>query len=271
MEPQLDIDATCEWVAASDLRPATKTAYVQNLRRFAQDPAFLDDPVAFLEARFTHGATLLSRVGSLVALHRKCPHFDLGASLEYALLLLDALKDANVEQYERRERRDNDVDWTDVQAAESRLEPRDLLLFRCLTRLPPQRCADYSNMRIVEDDDGRGNVFARSTQEFVFRDYKTSKRRGIKVVSVPDEIAELVPDQSYLFEARGGGPVGYRALSKRISSMFSRAGLHAGSIALRRSFASKQLKEGLEGVDLARASASMDHTTRTHRWYAFKD
>jgi len=267
----MDIEATCAWIAASNWRPATKKSYEDNLRRFSAIPEFRENPVGVLEEMYVNINTLRARLGVLLVLHYRCPHFELGGSLEYARLLVDKLQDDRVEVYERRERRQNDVDWTDVQAAEARVAARDLLLFRCLTRLPPQRCSDFADMRLVEEDDGGGNVYVRSTQQFIFRAYKTAKRRGTKVVDVPNEIAALIPtDQAYLFQSRAGTGVGFPAMSKRIRATFARAGMRVSAIALRRSFASMQLKEGVEGMDLARVAADMDHTSRTHRWYAFR-
>jgi hypothetical protein len=268
----MDIEKTCEWIAASDVTAPTKKSNIDNLRRFALIPGFYDDPIGTLEQQYTNTNSLASRLRVLLKLHYNCPHFSLSEdALQYARLLNDKLHNDRVDAYERRERRETDVDWADVQAAEAKILPRDLLLFRCLTRLPPQRCADYSNMRVVDEDDGQGNVYDRSAQQFVFRHYKTAKKRGTKVVDVPSDIAELVPDQAYLFQSRQGGPVGYAAMSKRITALFKRGGLHAGAIALRRSFASQQVQDGVEGVDLARAAAAMDHHTRMHLYYAFKN
>lgn len=267
----MDIEKTCAWIMASNVTAPTKKSNTENLRRFALIPGFFENPIDTLEQQYPNINSLASRLRTLLKLHFECPHFLLSEdSVEYARLLNEKLLNDRIAYYERRERRETDVDWADVEAAEAKILPRDMLLFRCLTRLPPQRCADYSNMRIVDADDGNGNVYDRTAQQFVFRHYKTAKARGVKVVDVPDDVAELVPNQAYLFQSRQGGPVGYSALSKRITALFKRGGLHAGAIALRRSFASQQVKDGVEGVDLVRAAHAMDHQVRTHLYYAFK-
>ena len=268
----MDFTAIYEWIDNSDVTEATKISYKRKLNALRRFDTFETSPIMTVEANYTNLNTSVDLIKTLLRIHRLCPHYTIvDEELEYGLLLCDSLQDQRVEAYEKRERRSTDVDWADVQAIEPNLKSQDLLLYRCFTHLPPQRNADFSNVRLVDVDDGKGNVYDRSQCAFVFRKYKTARARGAKVVPVPNSIASIIPRaQLYLFEHQNGGPVGYQRLSNRVNYLFTKHGLaHVGAISLRRSYASQQLKSGMTGVELATAAAAMDHTSRMHKFYAF--
>ena len=165
--------------------------------------------------------------------------------------------------------RPTDVLWEHVLA----LQPKknDRLIYALFTLIPPQRNADFSEMRIVEHrDDECDNLYIRSEQAFLFRNYKNVKSRGHLLVAVPDEMVELIPNQCYMFQKQNGKPLGFAALCARITRTFSALGPRVGAVTLRRSFASDQLKSGMTGVDLLRASNASSHSMKMHRFYAFK-
>ena len=270
----MDLDRILEWVkTAPNKRPATKDSIARKLRACAKHADFLTDPVATVDMNYDNTNTKLDLLLTFRSLSVLCPHFTLDASQRDDLdVLVSVLTDERQSNYQARERRPTDVLWEEILAFEEHVKRRDLLIFRLFTCLPPQRNSDYAMMRIVQDlDDESDNVFVRSTQTFVFRDYKNVQARGVHTVNVPDAIVEVIcKNNKYLFQKKSGCPIGFAAMSNRITTCFSKLGAGVGAITLRRSFASHQLASGMTGLQLLHAANASSHTMAMHRYYAFR-
>ena len=268
------LEKICAWVMDADnKRPATKASIVRKLKACAKhDADFLEDPVSTVDRFYSNKNTTLDLLLTFRSLNNLCPHFQLSPSQkEHMEMLIALLSDERQSSYEARARRPTDVLWSDVLGLEPSIKKRNLLLYRLFTLLPPQRNADFANMRIVEHrDDKCDNVYVKSQHVFLFRDYKNSRVRGVHTVSVPQEIVDLIPNQGYMFQKRSGVPIGFAALSNRIVTCFSGLGPGVGAITLRRSFASHQLASGMTGLELLHAANASSHTMAMHRFYAFK-
>ena len=262
------------WVMDADnKRPATKASIVRKLRACAKhDAEFLEDPVSTVENFYTNKNTSLDLMLTFRSLNILCPYFSLSPSQKERMeMLIALLSDERNSSYEARARRPTDVAWSDVLSLEPSIKKRNLLIYRLFTLIPPQRNADFANMRIVEHrDDKADNIYVKSEHKFVFRDYKNSRVRGHHIVSVPQDIADIIPNQTYMFQKKSGIPIGFAALSNRIVTCFSGLGPGVGAITLRRSFASHQLASGMSGLELLHASNASSHSMAMHRYYAFK-
>lgn len=271
--PSMDIEAACSYLEKDTyLTPISRRSYANRLRRASQLPGFFESPSAAVEENFDNKASALGMLRILNYLHLHNPHFDLGSDLGAYRLLKDQLQEEVTSKYDKRERRETDVDWELVCGIEPHVRENDLLLFRFATRMPPRRNKDYSAIRIVPQDDGIGNLYDTSTQRLIFRRYKTGSRLGEQVVHVPDEVAELIPkNQTYVFEGAKDKAVTESALAKRFQRMFEFAGLSkVATNTLRRSYAAMQVNHGLTPRELAEAAEELSHSSRTHMRYAFR-
>lgn len=272
MAPSIDIEKVCAHLETDTyLTPVSRKSYANRLRRASQLPGFFESPSAAVEEGIENRASALGMLRILNYLHLHNPHFDFGSDLGAYRLLKDQLQEEVTSRYDERERRETDVDWELVLGIEPHVRDMDLLLYKFVTQMPPRRNKDYSRLRIVEHDDGEGNVYEVSTQQIKYRWYKTGRRKGEQVVVVPAEVAAMIPQQTYVFEGATGKPVSETALAKRFQRMFEFAGLSkVATNTLRRSYASMQVQQGLTPRQLAKAAEELSHSSRTHMRYAFK-
>ena len=271
--PSIDIEKACAHLSTDTyLTPVSRKSYAERLRRASRLPGFFESPSTAVEAGYENRATALSVLRVLKYLHDYNPHFSFGSDFSMYRLLKDQVQEEVASRYDERERRDTDVDWDLILGIEPHVRDMDLLLYKFVTQMPPRRNKDYTKIRIVAEDDGNGNVYDTSTQQIKYRWFKTGARIGEQEVDVSAEVAAMIPtQQTYVFEGAPGKPVTEDALSKRFRRMFAFAGLsQVATTTLRRSYASKQVQQGLTPRQLAEAALELSHSSRTHMHYAFR-
>jgi hypothetical protein len=79
----------------------------------------------------------------------------------------------------------------------------DWVIISIFTLIPPRRILDYCEMSIVEtlpeedeDDAGDKNYWVKSTNKFVFKNYKTSHTYKTQIVKIPEKLGQVL--QVYL-------------------------------------------------------------------------
>ena len=189
----------------------------------------------------------------------------------------DKLGAEHDEQKASEGRRATDVDWETVMSWKP-LFPRHTsarllyLLYTSWNEGGGVQRADFTPMRIVQSvndtSDESINYFVREGPVCVFNQYKTASRYGKKVVSMPAEILEEVPNQTWLFEYNGGA-VEANTLSKMVTRTFKRyTKTHVTINILRRSWADYTMRTAACADDERSAAINMDHTHSIHRQYA---
>jgi hypothetical protein len=158
---------------------------------------------------------------------------------------------------------DHDLTWKDILAKRDAIEDKKSIeyLIMCLyTMIPPLR-DDFVNMDIVktaaEATDPKTNYYVFETKKFILNEYKTRKFDGVKTITAPDELHEVI----LRCRPRGGFMLpGYNG-TKRIQSAYyyvsKVVGQQFGSTRLRSVFVSEYGETLIKAFENAE---SMCHT-----------
>lgn len=180
-------------------------------------------------------------------------------------------------EYQEQKKRDNDIEWEEVLEAKEKIKNKDdLLIYLLYTDIPTQRI-DFTPMLIVEassdEDDENINYYVKSTEQFIFNSYKTSKRYGENIIDATPEIAKLINDidTEWLFQDKSGNPITDNALSKRITKVFTKyIGKPVSMTQIRRSQCSLE-NRGQPGIKEKEEHANKrGHSDAMKQRYAFK-
>lgn len=271
----MDLAQTLAWLPTHDRAPATLASIARKLSMLCKKPGGETKPVETIVREYTNPNTRLDMLYTILALHKNCPHVNLtDEELQSAKKHSDLAKHSRNEKYEAREKRDTDVEWSDVLALEDSItNPRDRLIYMLYTRVPPQRNADYADVRILHEtedtDTTDGNVFVRAESAIYLKGYKTAALYGPKKIELPKDVCDLIPDQNYVLQKRNGGPMGCSQTSAHICRVFSPLGPNVGAVTLRRSYANHQMNT-LTREEFYERARDLDHTPAVHRYYAFR-
>ena len=275
----MDYERVRQDIERSGLAEATKRHYYSKLRQF-EKTSFPTDALRAVEQvnRSGKASSELAYLTFLLGTARISGEMKraLGRQARKLMQRADVLATQSGDERRERRPRATDIKWEDILACGEDIEPQDRLLFSLYTLIPPQR-ADYAEMRIVdtpgEAEDEEANYYVRKTGEFVFRAYKSAQKYGEKVVKAPPKlrklIGELPPEQQYVLE-RDKKPLSTNGLSQRVTRMFKRScGLHVTINTLRRSWAEHSMRGNPSDERVAELAAALDHSSETHRAYAF--
>ena len=118
------------------------------------------------------------------------------------------------------------------------------------TKMPPRRNKDYSAMKINSDE---GNTYMTDTNEFIYRDYKTSKKYGEQKISLKeypemDKVMKIYMnkrvenDNGFLITKHDGGHMkNSNDMTRRLNKIF--AGKKISSTALRNMYVKGKYKD----------------------------
>ena len=182
----------------------------------------------------------------------------------------------------KKEPRDADVKWTDLQLTLEQLnDPRITIHERLIYALyispgiGATRRNDFTPVKIVdvfpEDNDKKINYYSKGFQKFKFNCYKTSKKYGTQIVDVCDEINKLIEDSigdDDVWLWGGDTPIIENSLQKKIMRALTKlCGRHITINTVRRSFA-EHMKENMNDGEKVVTAHQMGHSTTTNKIYA---
>lgn len=278
----VNIDRIHEDIERSGLADATKRHYHSKLRAFAKKSNFPQDIMQSVgqvnksgkASSETAYLTFLLGVSRISGEMKKA----LGTQARDLMKRVDVLTTQSSDERRERKARHGDVAWEDLlDCGKHFKDAEDKLIFALYTQVPPQR-ADYAEMEIIPSQshvkDESRNYYLKREGEFLFQAYKSANRYGPKTVRVPPALKKMLnalpKDQKYVLQAFDGVPYQPNTLSQKVIRMFKRAcGLHVTINTLRRSWAAMSMRGNKTDEEVAEAASQLDHSTATHRTYAF--
>ena len=278
----VNTDLIHEDIERSGLADATKRHYHSKLRAFERSAAFPKDIMQSVgqvnksgkASSETAYITFLLGVSRISGEMKKA----LGTQARELMKRVDVLTTQSSDERRERKTREGDVAWEDIlDCGKQFTDPEFKLIFALYTQVPPQR-ADYAEMEMVPSrshvkDDDR-NYYLKREGEFLFQAYKSAGRYGPKTVKAPAGLKKMLnalpKDQRYVLQAFDGAPYQPNTLSQKVIRMFKRAcGMHVTINTLRRSWAAMSMRGNPTDEQVAEYASQLDHSTATHRGYAF--
>ena len=275
----VNTDLIHEDIERSGLADATKRHYHSKLRAFERSAAFPKDIMQSVgqvnksgkASSETAYLTFLLGVSRISGEMKKA----LGTQARELMKRVDVLTTQSSDERRERKTREGDVAWEDLLECGKHFTDEDTLIHALYTQVPPQR-ADYAEMEIVPSrsqvkDESR-NYYLKKEGAFLFQSYKSANRYGPKTVRVPPTLKKMLNalDQKYVLQAFDGAPYQPNTLSQKVIRMFKRAcGMHVTINTLRRSWAAMSMRGNPTDEQVAEYASQLDHSTATHRGYAF--
>jgi len=145
------------------------------------------------------------------------------------------------------------------------------------TKIPPVRL-DYSGMKIISKTeynklkDKKDNYLViknMKTKYFSFNNYKTNKKYGEKIITVPPEINEIlnswliINNTGFLLLDNNGRPMSRVSLSRYLNKIFAPTGKQISATMLRHIFLSNEFPA--QAQKMASLAGSMMHSVNTQQ------
>jgi len=262
---------------ADNLADATKRTLESRVNRlYSSEPfpkSILSKVIPSITAK---DSSKLAYMQSIMSLSRISESFkkEVGAKqLRDILKASELLKEKEGERRSNGEKRDDDIDWDDVNKCKDKfpLGTEARLIYLLYTTLPPVR-ADYTPMEIVDDakdaNDEKMNYYVRGKKPYILLNaYKTAAKYGQQRLDVSKELADAIPrDQKYLFEFQNE-PMSPNTLSKKVVRAFKKyCDIHVTINTLRRSYA--KMTMGLSKDEQIDAALAQGHSLSVHKEYS---
>jgi len=142
------------------------------------------------------------------------------------------------------------------------------ILMAILTKLPPRRSMDYTEMKLRNFDTSEDNYYKNG--KFYFNKYKTAKTYGLQTVKLPNDLKKLIEkwsdahDNDYMIFDSYGKKLTSPKLTAILNNIFGRK---ISTTMLRHIFLSDMLKDAPKLTEMKEVAESMAHSLEHQQKY----
>jgi len=167
------------------------------------------------------------------------------------------------------------VEWENIinKINDDTLSPLDAMITAIYVLLPPRRLNDYLYMRYTvkpnKTYDTNFNYYVRSTGQFIFNNYKTSKTYGIQTFPINSQLKKIIDnyiDMNSISNKKLLLNISKATLSRKLENIFG-----VSVCGLRHSFISHLYQDANNLFDIKKISQMMGHNVQTHLNYLDRD